>query len=127
MKTKLRIVKFDVTHFWNEEFRNEYNTGGITDYCLYDANEITHCCEITPSYWIIPVHTETENFISDDGFSELLINNDHDPLYVHCSDVEKLPSEDQPELDFEYKTEEEKAERMEEIEELFHCNAPYFV
>jgi len=129
MKTNLKIIKIDVTHQWNENFLKQLGAGKVFDYCIYDANQVTHCCEITPSYWIVPVYSETENYLEDVQHEEFMYSNNLEPFYMHCADVERLIVIDDIEnMNFEYEQSENEKEYMEEfenVEECLKCNPVY--
>ena len=126
MKTNLKIVKIDVTHHWNEDFLRELNTGKVYDYYLYDANQTTNCCELTPSYYLFCVYTETENTLSETKYDEFEYNDSHENIYMHCADADKLKTEDQTELNFEYDNDEDYFESISDVEEYFLDNPSYF-
>ena len=129
MKTDLKLVKIDVTHNWNEDYLKEINSGKVYDICLYDSNQVTHCCEITPSYWLVPLYSETENHLEDEQWEDFMNNNTLDPFYNHCSATETLNHiDDLSECNFEYeKSEDEKEyfEQFEEVEDDLRCNPVY--
>jgi len=129
MKTKLRLVKIDVTGDWFEAFLMQLGTGKVFDYCIYDANQVTNCCEIIPSYWLVPVYSETENYLEDAQHEEFLYHNNLEPFYTHCREVEQLKHiDDLSECDFEYeksKDEIEYSEGFAKVEDDLRCNPVY--
>lgn len=129
MKTKLRLVKIDVTHNWNEDFLNQIGASKVFDYCLYDENEVTYCCEYTPSFWLIPVYSETENYLEDSQYDEFVYHNSLDPFYMHCPQVEELDHvSNLEEFDFKYRNTDDKIyynEMVGEVEEVLRCNPVY--
>ncbi len=132
MKTNLKLVKIDVTHHWNEDFLRQIKAGKVFDYCLYDSSQATHCCEFTPSYWLVPVYSETEHYLDDAQHEEFSYHNNLEglePFYMHCHDVENLEHiDDFSSSDFEYeKSEDEKeySEQFEEAEDCLRCNPVY--
>ena len=77
------LVKF-VEDGWDPEFLKK--TGKIETVCLYDAGEVTHLCEFTPSYYLIPLYYVTEKQI-DDATDAELAGVLAEPFYVHCHQV----------------------------------------
>ena len=93
---ELRVVALDETGDWTEEVRTL--AGTIYGIYLYDSTEVTHLCEVTPSYHLRRVATEYSNFLAEkdreamDGYIWDCMRDDQD-MYLHCSDVDKLPFE----------------------------------
>lgn len=54
------LVKFDQTQYWRLPPEQMQHVERIVQVLLFDRNEITHCCEITPSYCLFPVETRAE-------------------------------------------------------------------
>lgn len=72
--------------------------GSIYGVYVYDANSVTHCCEITPSYDCRLVHSVPGEFHEDEArrenIDEALRQGDAegpDQQYTHCRGVDKLP------------------------------------
>ena len=81
---------------------------------VYDAAVGTHCCELTPSYWLEAIAFETTNEIPEDLEDELRRSMYESAHYRHCSNVAKLNPE--PVVgDFE---------NMEEVLEYLQGNPP---
>ena len=114
MKTNLYLVKIDETQYWRTEFLKRINSGRISHYYIFDANRPTNCCEITASYWLESVYDQTENWIEDKDWEDFMNESDRDGCYMHCKDVEKLPSE-KLENDFEYEDDDEYNSEMESV------------
>jgi len=91
MKTDFQIIKVDETEQWSDEIKNQ--VGKIYCVYLYDKSVVTHCAEITPSYDMHPLYYTTG--LSPDKYSEEVGEHVHDqfrdgePVYFHCSFVEK--------------------------------------
>jgi len=90
MKPDWRLVMSDVTHYWVLGDGDQEKVERIVTVYLYNKNEVTHCCEITPSYCLWPVETRAE---FRDGVSDLDIDRidgnirrwaDDEVVYVHC-------------------------------------------
>lgn len=91
-KTDIQIVKIDQTHFWVDDIKKK--VGKIYTVFLYDKSVVTHCSEITPSYYLIPLYYITEfqpHKYSEEIESEIDEQfGSEEPKYMHCTDVEKL-------------------------------------
>jgi hypothetical protein len=65
---------------------------------VFDRNQQTHCCELTPSYYLLYLFTSVEltdaGLALDDDARGTLYDRyeaeSSDDCYVHCSDVERL-------------------------------------
>jgi hypothetical protein len=68
---------------WPQELLDK--AGRIFTVCLYDASECTHCCEITPSHWLVPLYHTTEKPIPEE-VQDQIDEADLEPFYVHCQD-----------------------------------------
>ena len=70
---------------------------------VYDAGEVTHLCEFTPSYWLEEIENIPEQWPDmeqDFGHaldcltSDLLeCASDEYGIYVHCHEIDRLPVE----------------------------------
>ncbi len=91
-KTDIQIVLVDETYGWSDKIKNQ--VGKIYTAYIYDKSVATHCCEITPSYELVPLYYSTE--FAEHKYSEAVeeeIQNEFhnaEPIYMHCSAVEKL-------------------------------------
>jgi hypothetical protein len=108
---------------------------------LFDKNEVTHCCELTPSYWLIHLYDEVvcAKEVDDEERSRLdeeYGHEDAEDIYVHCRDIERIIEKAErwtvlhhgdPELpDDEDKTDEENhRDKMEALREHFCGNCPF--
>jgi len=76
----------------------------IVSVYLFDRNQRTHCCELTPSYWLIhlydQVRTRADADLSDDRAQELYNKYESFPgadIYVHCHEIDHLIDAKDPE------------------------------
>ena len=94
--SQFKIVKINETPMWAESMQKR--AGKLTGVYIYDDGEQTHCCELTPSFWLEFIQTEPENYPEDDQERERLLDDINDAEirggdsshYRHCSAVEKL-------------------------------------
>lgn len=81
-----KAIAIDQTEYWVESFRKE--AGKIYQVCVFNSNEVTHCCDIRPSYYLIPLYSYCENDISDELDEEILENDSLEPFYMYCGSVD---------------------------------------
>lgn len=110
---RLRLVEIDETEYLGDKCRDQ--VGRLFTIYLYDADERTHCCELTPSHWLEAVFFETTGQIDDDLADDLNQGLYYSSHYRHCRDVEKLPT-----MTVTYDFED-----FEEAREYFQCNCSF--
>lgn len=100
---KWTAVRVDVTGHCREDFVARCG-GKVYEVFLFDANEVTYCCEVTPSYCLYPVSLEAGDLPEEEDVRnrlfEELIDARHeleDVCYMHCRDVDRLPDDDKVE------------------------------
>lgn len=130
-KTKFRVVELDESDGWNEDILKAVG-GKITTVYLYDEGIKTHCCELTPSYYLIPLYHLTPNFPLEDNnedreHSRMEVDGyiEMKPIYVHCGNI--TPSNiDISYLDKKYKKPYGKRYNkiLDEVEDYLKCNWP---
>lgn len=89
-----RCVLFDETDYYGIDDEDKPFIGSINGIYLYDKNERTHCCEWTPSYWLIHLYDviDFKGDPSDDKRDELSQKyeyNGGDDIYVHCHTLDE--------------------------------------
>lgn len=98
---KFKQVKIDETKHWNKDFLKKNNLKKMLGVYVYNSDEVTHCCELTPSYFLNFVHTdyEFEIYPDDNDIREsincAIIEIDlirEFEIYMHCRDIDKLDS-----------------------------------
>lgn len=94
-KTKIKIVDMhvialDETKYWREDIAKA--CGVIKRVYMFDRNEQTHCCELTPSYFLYPLYSFASNEISDEMDDKLRSgdNSSLEGMYVHVSNIDKM-------------------------------------
>lgn len=93
-----RVIKLNSTPDYCLKHGDKQFIKRIWDVWVYDKNQHTHCCELTPSYSLIHLYTEVE--LSDKGSAlpdakkdEIYERYEHEPTddkYVHVSDIDRL-------------------------------------
>jgi len=88
------MVAIEETRYLSDEARAL--TGRYWTLYVYDKNTVTHCCEITPSYWLVAYGFETEKRLSDEIPAheklrdELQADRHESDHYRHCAAVDAL-------------------------------------
>lgn len=91
-RTNFRLVAIDETHHYTDE-NFVKACGKIFTVYFYNKNEITHLCELTGSYYLIPLYSYAENDVSDeikDELDEIDARYGSDPIYVHAHQVDSM-------------------------------------
>lgn len=90
-RTNFHLVAIDNTKYWRDDIQKA--CGKITTVYYYDKGQHTYCCELTPSYYLIPLYAFAENEISDEVYDDLMLGiASEDPGYEHVSSVDKRKS-----------------------------------
>lgn len=115
---KLKTFKRDLTAYLDQETRKA--VGRYWEIYVYNSEEVTHCCEITPSYECHPITFETENEIDDQMYDVLQYGMADDPIYVHCHTVDPVsrPAPAPPDQFFQ----EDDEEYLQECLEYYRAN-----
>ena len=106
---------------------------------LFDRNQRIHCCELTPSYYLIHLYdqvilTEAGEAMGEEFKDDLHEEYEHcggENIYVHCSEISKLIDRNEkwtvyyygdPEIDYE---DSDYDDQMEGIREYLCANCPF--
>ena len=81
MEKQFRAILLDESADWNADFVN----GSVYGVYAYDPNQMTHCCELTPSYNMECVGNVGERD-PDWDFQEM-----SEDCYMHCRLVDSFP------------------------------------
>lgn len=141
-----RIIKLDHTEYFSIAEADKPYINKIMAVFLYDKNSHTHCCELTPSYWMNFLYHEIEftekgNALDEVGYpseeydkrEELLDSYENEPddgMYVHVWNIDQLEEElskqqfryhvvGNPGVKFE---DVPRDEQMEALREHYNCN-----
>jgi len=132
------VIALDETdHYYISEADRPY-IRQIRGVYLFDRNERTHCCELTPSYYLIRLWDEvllTEAGEALDDFAADRLYQEYeycggDDCYVHCHTIEKLIGDSKPfTVHHHGDTEVDEQDvdhdgQMEALREEFNCNHP---
>lgn len=85
-------IGLDVTRHYNIADEDRPHIRRIIDTFMYDRSEVTHCCELTPSYWLVYLHTEIEwqgepSEEIRERIDERYAHEETDDMYVHCAEI----------------------------------------
>jgi len=91
------IALNETDHYAIEEADRPY-IEKITGVYLLDRNQRTHCCELTPSYWLIHLYdqvvlTDAGQELDDyavDALYQKYENCGGENIYVHCHSIDAL-------------------------------------
>jgi len=94
-------IAVDETYGWDKEFLEKNGITKMRGVYLADFNEVTHCCEITPSYclWFVESIPEDYGELDDDKrhemYSDIMQADCHtEPTtYMHCRMVDRMDDE----------------------------------
>ena len=96
----IRVIALDETEYYTIDGADKPFIKAIYGVYMYDKNVQTHCCEFTPSYWLIHVEDRivfTDRCADDDDRREKLdakynydYLKDDSSCYMHCHDVDAL-------------------------------------
>lgn len=91
------IIAIDETEYYNIAPEHRQHISQIRGVYLFDTNQVTHCCELTPSYYLIHLYNEvifTDGDDLDDGTRDEIEQNyaheGSDDIYVHCHTVDGM-------------------------------------
>lgn len=93
MLTDFKVVLIDETEYWHEDIAKKAKK--IWKVYFYDASEQTHCCELTPSYWLLPVTCTWDAENLDERTVDIITAEDTQDVsgrYFHCSIIDQLPN-----------------------------------
>jgi len=100
---KYSLVRIEDTQYYADEFIKKMQGKCFTIY-MYTPGQYTFCCELIPSYYLIPV----DYYCDNEGLSEDLreefeeANYDSDPIYIHAHYIDRIPESEKFEgYDFE--------------------------
>jgi hypothetical protein len=95
------VIALDETEFYSLKPAHRPHVKAIRGVYLFDRNTHTHCCELTPSYYLIHVYDEV--IPADDTPDELreLLDSEYaycggEDKYVHTHAIDRILSEARP-------------------------------
>jgi hypothetical protein len=94
---KIHFIKIDETSNWNDDYLLKLHIKEVFEVYAYNPKEITHLCELQPSYCLFPVESIPilhEGFeLSDSDYDDFMHNDslaNENVTYFHCSDIDKI-------------------------------------
>lgn len=98
IKPKFVVVRLNETQHWSDDIKAQVKA--IYAHYLFDENSHTHCCEITPSYWLRWVGFDIEMEEAGADVPEKLYSTVEDSFhaidndcYYHCRVIDKIDGE----------------------------------
>ena len=93
-RSRYYAVRLNETHNCEPEFVERCGGAVYTVY-IYNGEEITHCCELTPSYWLEEIENVPRARPEDERADNALANELLDALtgegiYVHCHTLDAV-------------------------------------
>jgi hypothetical protein len=94
---KIGAVRIDETQYWSDDVQEKVDK--IYGVYLFDKNQHTHLCELTPSYclWYMGFAVYADGLDADElcELEDDMRSNDYsEPVtYMHCSAVDKMDAE----------------------------------
>lgn len=101
IKPDICVLKIDETEYWHDDTLLE-KTGRIFGVYVFDKTLHVHCCELTPSYELHRVESQTEKSLEDKDYDDFVYHDrGGDVIYIHCYTIDgfkniekdKLPKE----------------------------------
>ncbi len=94
---KFTVVAMDETSDWNHPALVKQVGGTLYTMYAFNPEDVTHLCELTPNYWLVPfdvvprLHPENskEWKLMYDALQDGL-NHGCDAAYFHCSRIDNL-------------------------------------
>ena len=102
-KMDWQLVRLDETQYYADGFLKSLGVKRAYGVYLYDKGEVTHCCEFTPSYYLLQIdiafeledqfHADHPLFdpLCSEADTELRQAQEWDGKYVHCHEIDALP------------------------------------
>jgi hypothetical protein len=85
IKPHFKWVKIDETRHWAEEWRKKNNIKQLVSTYIFNANEVTHCCEFTPSYWLEHIETCAEQDVDTTKMTDA----EYDAFLEECGRIDE--------------------------------------
>lgn len=129
------VALIETDHYFIEPADAEY-IAQIRGVYLFDKGKRTHCCEMTPSYWLIHLYdqvilSEAGDALDEDQkdrLSQAYEYNGGENIYVHCHEIDALVEKADPGKHYAYGDSEVKEEdvdydgQIEALREHFCAN-----
>lgn len=135
-KSNWICVAIDETRHWNLDEKQAAAIERILGVYFYDANERTHLCELTPSYYLRSLSGSIwfKDDVSDALKDEIDDATSHarhsgEDIYMHCSDVNRIDAKWKsnygPALDYDGTEIIDTREAEEVVREYFQGNCAF--
>jgi hypothetical protein len=107
-----KLVKFDTTYEWDETTLKKLGITKVETWYIFDSTKAVNCCEIMPSYDLLPVYCAPVNEFDmtdeqrDEFYDISALDPVSDSMYVHCSQIDPIATELPSEFVREYEYDE---------------------
>ena len=99
-----RVIALNRTHHYLIDAKHQPSIARIEEVYLYDKNQHTHCCELTPSYYLIHLYTRVifspkGDKLNEHEQDEIFQAYEHEvteECYVHCHEIDALETQAKP-------------------------------
>ena len=99
-----RVIALNRTHNYFLDEKHQAQIARIEEVYLYDKNQHTHCCEFTPSYYLIHLYTrviftavgDQLNDHEQDEVFQAYEHQDTDNCYVHVHEIDAWEAKAKP-------------------------------
>lgn len=107
MSTKtLAIVSINESEHIDEAVKAKLG-GELHVLYVYDPNEETFCCEVTPSHYLVPFDYYGKKHLSDEDDSDLRGDLIGEPKYMHVRTIENMDDQYKTTVEVEWDDEED--------------------
>ena len=99
IKPRFVAVRINETKHWSDDIKAQVKA--IHAHYVFDENTVTHCCEITPSYWLrwvgFDIETEDPHAEISEELHDAVAEGFHSAEnsgYYHCRTIDKIADDD---------------------------------
>jgi hypothetical protein len=137
-------IALDETGFYNLDPTDAVHIKRIFGVYLFDRNQQTHLCELTPSYYLVYLYTsiefadETDDNVREELDEKYAHEATDDGDYIHCHEAERILGDAKPYTSYHYgdvaehdqeddieDLDERHDAELEHIREYLCCNCPF--
>jgi len=94
-----KLVKLNTTHEWDAETLKKLGISKVETWYIFDSLRAVNCCEIIPSYDLLPVYCAPTNEWDmtvenrEEFYDMAEIRPADDSVYIHCSQIDPIARE----------------------------------
>lgn len=121
MKKTVGIVALNESENLCSELKTKLG-GSLYTLYFYNPEEATHCCEVTPSYYLTPFDYYGKETLSDGDDSEYRSDILGEEIYAHCRAINALDDKFKATIEIDV---DEDEDIMEEARDYLNGNPVY--